>query len=138
MGSTPLSDLRGARWTAGPFTIASVASNATSRSARVWRAPVACRVDSVQWIPTEADQTSSSAAVNVILKLEDGGTAGAGTGLLASYSPTATVASETSVSIPTTGSVTIGAGDFVSIQSASTGNGLKLFAGELFFVYEPV
>jgi hypothetical protein len=98
-------------------------------------------VDSVQWIPTGADHAGAHATNTSKISILDGGTDGTGTAVVASYSFTATVASETSKSIPTTGSATLGVGDFVNLAyttvatASSTGS---MAAGELFFTVEYV
>jgi len=139
MGSTNASDLRGLVFTAGPFTQASRASNAAAATQfGVWTAPHKCRITAVRWIPTEGDQTAH-ATNNHKVSILDAGAAGTGTAVLASYRFTASVASNASGSIPTTGTTELDAGDIVvaafSTQATASSVG-KLFAANFFFDYE--
>lgn len=132
-GDTP----GGGHFIAGPFTQASLASNAQA-TIRAWRAPGPCKLVNAVWTATEGDQTAHATNHRVISVL-DGGTAAAGTAEMTSKAFTASLASDTPTTIATTADLTLDAGDIVVVTYASTNTASsvgKLYAGELFLTFK--
>lgn len=104
--------------------------------------PFNIRVRNVWWTPTGGDTSATKSATYRRLTLINGGTAGAGTTIIASLNQSATVASLVPASLTVDTTATVASGNVLNFSQATVGgtdaNGTVLLAGQFAISYEVI
>lgn len=148
-------DIVGGALQGGVISHASLASDGAAATyggagaATQWRAPCNLTITGAWWVPTGADQSASQSASYRQLSLIAGGSAAAGTTVIASLAMSASLASNASRDMTLVGNATasistptISKGDVIYASQATAGgdhsNGTVLRAGHFGFSYRPI